>query len=74
MYTIQYETVSGAHKLQPFEGHTRQQLVKHLATFPHPITAVYEQVTVITKVARSLLKDYSGSKSRAAADFANSLG
>lgn len=54
MFTIQYETVSGAHKTETFEG-TRRELIAHLARFERPIVAVYEQVTVVTKAVRTQL-------------------
>jgi len=55
MFTIQYQTASGAHAMQEFNGRTRASLVVYLASFRKPIMAVYEQATVITKAIRAEL-------------------
>ncbi len=72
MFTIQYQAVSGEHKMQAFDSKSRERLVKHLARFEHPIMAVYEQATVITKACRADLKTYRGPLSGPARDFMHS--
>lgn len=73
MFTIQFQSVSGEHKMQTFDSADRQQLVKHLAHFNMPITAVYEQASVITKAMRTELGRMPGSQlSRHAKDFVSS--
>ncbi len=72
MYTIQYEDVSGAYKMQAFDTRDRGRLVTHLARFQRPIVAVYEQTTPITKAVRKELQRYrSGHVSRFAREFMN---
>ncbi len=73
MFTIQYATPGGDHKMQTFDSTNRRKLVIHLASFPAPIVAVYEQGTVITKAIRNELRNWPGSKTRYATEFANSL-
>lgn len=71
MYNIQYEAVNGEHQMQAFDGR-RSRLVAHLAQFPWPIVAVYEQASVITKTMRRELAEYPGSKSPCALNFIKS--
>ena len=52
MFTIQYEAVSGDHKMQTFDG-SRTRLIQHLTHFERPIMAAYQNTTVITKSIRS---------------------
>lgn len=73
MFHIQYEAVDGSHKMQVFDSKSRVRLVAHLAKFEHPIMAVYEQATVITKAVRKELTEYPGTKTRYARDFINYL-
>jgi hypothetical protein len=70
MYTIQYEAVNSEHKLQSVDCKSRQKLLIHLAAFPRPIVAVYEQGTPITKTMRKELAVYGGGLSRDAREFA----
>jgi len=56
MFLIQYEAVSGEHKIQQFDSNSRDRLAAHLARFSHPIIAVYEQSTTITKAMREMLR------------------
>jgi hypothetical protein len=72
MFTIQYQAVSGEHKTQTFDSQSRTRLVSHLAQFEHPIMAVYEQASPITKAIRKALAEWPGAKSRAALDFIKS--
>lgn len=73
MYTIQYEAINGEMQMQAFETpRGRSRLIAHLAQFPWPIVAVYEQASVITKTVRKELAEWPGSKSRAALDFIKS--
>lgn len=70
MYTIQYETVSGAHATQSFDSNSRVMLIKHLSRFERPFVAVYEQTNVITKAVRAdLARMPLNNLSRAARDF-----
>jgi len=71
MFTIQYEAIGGEHKMQTVDGNNRRKLVAHLASFPAPIVAVYEQATPITKTIRKELADWPGAKTRHAVRFAN---
>lgn len=73
MFTIQYQTVDGAHRMQSFPSTSRLKLVAYLAHFEQPIAAVYEQASPITKAVRNELRNWNGSKSRAAQDFVKSL-
>jgi hypothetical protein len=70
MFTIQYETVNGEHKLQNFDVRSRSQLISFLARYERPIMAVYEQTTPITKLVRSELKTCRKKLSRHAREFA----
>lgn len=73
MFTIQYGTVDGENKMQTFTG-SRRELVSYLASFEHPIVAVFEQVTVITKTVREEMRKIPlNTMSRAARDFARNL-
>lgn len=71
MFTIQYVAVNGESKMQDFDSTSRSKLVIHLASFPRPITAVFEQSTVITNSVRRELAEWPGTKSRDAQDFAD---
>jgi hypothetical protein len=74
MYTIQYEDVSGAHKMQAFDTRDRSRLITHLARFRRPIVAVYEQTTPITKAVRNDLRAYnSRGVTRYAREFMNEV-
>lgn len=70
MFTIQYLTTSGEHRMQPFDSRNRAKLARHLARFECPIMAVYEQATVITKAMRAELKKCPTPLSREAREFA----
>lgn len=73
MFTIQYEAISGEHRMQAFDSTNRLRLVNHLAHFKRPIMAVYEQASPITKAMQTALAQRPKNKiSRAAQDFANS--
>lgn len=73
MYTIQYEAISGEHRMQSLDSKSRYHLVKHLTRFKRPIMAVYEQASPITKAVRAeLAKLPQNNISRAARDFVNS--
>ena len=69
MFTIQYETVSGEHKMQAFDSNSRAKLLTVLAHFNRPIVAVYEQASPITKTVRKELAAWPGGKSDAARAF-----
>lgn len=71
MFTVQYETINGEHRMQNVDGGNREKLVNYLARFEHPIVAVYEQATVVTKVIRRELRSCPGPVSRYARDFMN---
>lgn len=71
MFSIQYQAINGEHKMQTFDG-TRSRLIVHLAQFPWPIIAVYEQATPITKTVRKELEAWPGSLSRYAHEFITS--
>lgn len=71
MFTIQYETTNGEHRMQNVGGENRQKFVSYLARFEHPIVAVYEQATVVTKIMRRELRNCPGPVSRYARDFMN---
>lgn len=73
MFTIQYYGVNGSTKMQELDTKSRARLVAHLAKFEHPIAAVYEQSTVVTKAVRKELSEYRGEVSRYARDFINYL-
>jgi hypothetical protein len=72
MFTIQYEAIDGEVKMQSVDGRTRSSLVQHLARFERPIVAVFEQANPITKAVRRDLREWPGSKTRYAMDFATS--
>lgn len=72
MFTIQYEAINGEHVCENIDTNSRTQLIFRLAQFERPIVAVYEQVTVITKIMREKLAEWPGTKSRAALDFIKS--
>jgi len=55
MFTIQYEAISGEHRMQELDSTSRFTLIKHLSRFKRPIMAVYEQATPITKAVRAEL-------------------
>ncbi len=71
MFTIQYTAVNGESKMQDLDSNKRAVLLKHLAKFEHPILAVYERATPITKYVRNNLRMW-GPLSRAAQEFVNS--
>lgn len=56
MFTIQYEAISGEHRMQSLESTSRFTLMKHLCRFKRPIVAVYEQASPITKAMRAELR------------------
>jgi hypothetical protein len=73
MFTIQYEALSGEHRMQSFDSKSRVHFVKHLARFKRPIMAVYEAASPITKAVRAELAELPrGSVSACARDFINS--
>lgn len=72
MFTIQYEGVNGQSYLQTLDSKSRTVLVSYLAKFGHPIQAIYEQASPITKTIRKELLSYPGTLSRAAREFINS--
>lgn len=69
MFTIQYVAVNGEHKMQKFDSGSRVRLASHLSRFEHPIVAVFEQATPITKTMQRTLRAYSG-LSKCAKEFA----
>ena len=70
MFVIQYATVNGEHKMEDVKntGH-RTALAVKLASFPHPIVAVYEQGTPITKAMRTYLRTSRLELNRNAREF-----
>lgn len=70
MFTIQYEAVGGAHKMQAVDTNQRRKLLHCIASFPHPILAVYEQASPITKAVRRDMQSYPGTLSTHARAFA----
>lgn len=70
MFTIQFEAVTGEHKMQTFDSNNRTRLAAHLATFNRPITAVYEGSTPITKAMKLQLRAHHGAMSRDGRNFA----
>jgi hypothetical protein len=73
MFTIQYEAISGEHRMQELDNRSRTSLIRHLAHFKRPIVAVYEQASPITKAIRAeLAKRPRNTMSRHAQDFVNS--
>lgn len=72
VYTIQYESVGGEHKMQNFDSGDRVKLLIHLANFSRPIVAVYEQATPITKTVRRDLAAFTVTKNRFAREFISS--
>ena len=71
MFTIQYTGANGESAMQTFDSKSRVKLASHLATFGHPILAVYEGSTPITKAVRLQLRHAIG-LSPCARDFVNS--
>lgn len=69
VFTIQYESVGGEHKMQDFDSRDRNKLLIHLANFSRPIVAVYEQATPITKTVRKDLAAFTVTKNRFAREF-----
>lgn len=69
VFTIQYETVGGEHKMQDFDSRDRNKLLIHLANFSRPIVAVYERATPITKTVRRDLASFTCTKNRFAREF-----
>lgn len=69
MYVIEYETGDRA----DFNG-SRRHLVEYLTHAEHPIKAIYEQVTVVTKAVRMELSRLPlNTLSSAARGFVSSL-
>lgn len=56
MFTIQYGTSNGRHIMQSFDSGSRIKLASHLARSRHPIEAVYEQASPITKAMQAALR------------------
>lgn len=74
MYTIQYQAISGEHRMQTFDSKSRLHLIKHLARFKRPIIAVYEQASPITKAVRiELAKQPQNTMSRVVREFISCL-
>lgn len=73
MFTIQYQAVDGQSRLQELDTCARRRLVTYLSKFDHPILAVYEQTTPITKAVWKELASMPIDKlSRCAAEFVRS--
>lgn len=72
MFTIQYRDARGGSGMQEVRSQSRTFLLANVARFEHPIMAVYEQATVITKAVRNDLRNYPGELSSHARDFLSS--
>lgn len=70
MFTVQFQTAAGEHKMQAVDTTSRLKLRTHLAHFDAPIVAVYEGTSVITKTMQSQLRTYPGALGRYAREFA----
>jgi hypothetical protein len=73
MYTIQYVALSGETRMQELDTKYRHRLVTHLARYRRPVIAVFEQSTPITEAVRKDLKQFAGTLSTHARDFAFSM-
>lgn len=70
-FSVQYALSSGEHRLVDVaHANNERQLVALLALFDHPIAAVYEGGTVVTKRTRNQLAAWPGKMTRYALDFA----
>jgi hypothetical protein len=70
MFIIQYVAVNGESKMQNFDSGSRIRLAAYLARFQHPILAVYERGTPITKLMQTTLRNVHGDLSPRAREFA----
>lgn len=70
MFTIQYVTVGGEHKMQDLDSKSRHRLTVHLTGYQRPIVAVYEGTTPITREIAKRLREWPGTLSREARNFA----
>lgn len=73
MFTIQYIAVNGENKMQDLDSKSRSVLLTHLAKFQHPIEAVYEGSTPITKFMRIMLRNTAYPLSLHAREFMTRL-
>jgi hypothetical protein len=71
MFTIQYTGIDGKSKMQELDSHSRGKLLAHIVRFEHPILAIYEQASPITKTMQAKLRTWNGSISASARDFMN---
>lgn len=71
MFTIQYTAVNGESKMQELDSDSRGKLLVHLVRFEHPILAIYEQASPITKTMQAKLRTWRGTVSRDAREFMN---
>lgn len=71
MFTIQYTAVNGESRMQELDSSNRGKLLAYLVRFEHPILAVYEQSTPITKTMQAKLRTWRGSISSCSRDFMN---
>jgi hypothetical protein len=69
MFTIQYTAVNGESRMQDVDSSSRGKLLLYLARFEHPILAVYEQASPITKTMQAKLRTWHGSMSNCAREF-----
>lgn len=72
MFTIQYTAMDGESKMQDLDSNNRNRLIVHLASFPRPILAIYEQTTPITGAVRKEMATWQGTMSAAALAFISS--
>lgn len=73
MFTIQYQDATGISKMQTLDTKHLHRLLSHLAAFNLPIMAVYEGTTPITKRVRLQMQRMTGTLTKEARAFANSL-
>jgi hypothetical protein len=70
MFTIQYVKTNGTHGMQDLDSRDKNRLVRHLSTYQRPIVAVYEGTTPVTREAAKRLREWKGTLSREARNFA----
>jgi hypothetical protein len=71
MYTLQYQDVAGQSQMQEVDAN-RTKMVWYLSTFEHPILAVYENASPVTKSIRAELAKWPGTMTATARAFATS--
>lgn len=71
MFNIQYTAVDGQSRMQQLDSDSRTKLMLYLTKFEHPILAVYEQASPITKTMQAKLRTWPGDMTRCARDFMN---